>query len=291
MNSRSQLVMAIFSTFVAIGNAQPSTTGLASNEATKTKSAIERGYEYLRLSIDEELNLLPEYRGASTYWLYHDNYLAAKVLRARHPSLAERIEKSIAAFGVGKSGKIEILYGATDGFPFREYQLALVKKLGDKSIKTERTTDQAFKGWRSYADLLFLSAIAHSQLERAADHDTAIADINAGYKLWDGIGFRDAVVANNERYATYKLALAIVAHDRTSQYQSMQRSIDTSLLQIMSTIERLLSLQHQDDGWITDYRKDGTPVGKANVETTCLVILALEALLPHATETADLANR
>jgi len=35
-------------------------------------------------------------------------------------------------------------------------------------------------------------------------------------------------------------------------------------------------MQAQDGGWITDY-KDGRPVGLANVETTCLALLALEA--------------
>ena len=39
---------------------------------------------------------------------------------------------------------------------------------------------------------------------------------------------------------------------------------------------RLLALQAPSGGWITDYLSDGTPVGKANVETTCLAILALE---------------
>ena len=44
-----------------------------------------------------------------------------------------------------------------------------------------------------------------------------------------------------------------------------------------AVIERLLALQGKDGGWITDYDEQGKPVGLANVETTCLAILGLEA--------------
>ena len=37
------------------------------------------------------MNLLPEYRGASVYWLFHDNYLAAKVLNTSHSETARKI--------------------------------------------------------------------------------------------------------------------------------------------------------------------------------------------------------
>ena len=42
-------------------------------------------------------------------------------------------------------------------------------------------------------------------------------------------------------------------------------------------VARLLAMQATDGGWKTDY-KDGKPVGLANVETTCLSLLALESL-------------
>ena len=40
---------------------------------------------------------------------------------------------------------------------------------------------------------------------------------------------------------------------------------------------RLLALQNQEGGWITDYDAALKPVGLANVETTCLALLALRA--------------
>ena len=42
-------------------------------------------------------------------------------------------------------------------------------------------------------------------------------------------------------------------------------------------LERLLSLQADSGGWITDYDATGKPIGLANVETTCMAILAIEA--------------
>jgi hypothetical protein len=38
-----------------------------------------------------------------------------------------------------------------------------------------------------------------------------------------------------------------------------------------------LAQQAKDGGWITDYDQNGKPRGKANVETTSLAILAMEA--------------
>jgi hypothetical protein len=42
-------------------------------------------------------------------------------------------------------------------------------------------------------------------------------------------------------------------------------------------LEQLLALQGKDGGWITDFDERRKPVGLANVETTCLAILGLEA--------------
>lgn len=42
--------------------------------------AIQKGQAFLVNLLDPDLGLLPEYRGSSVYWLFHDNYLAAKVL-------------------------------------------------------------------------------------------------------------------------------------------------------------------------------------------------------------------
>src|SRR6185369_12462719 len=86
--------------------------------------AVERGERFLAALFDPALDLLPEYRGAKVYWLYHDNYLAARALAWSEPELARRISSAIARYGVRASGKIEIVYGeARDPLPFRVPEL------------------------------------------------------------------------------------------------------------------------------------------------------------------------
>ena len=85
--------------------------------------------------------------------------------------------------------------------------------------------------------------------------------------MWDGQGFADRATKHSGLYATYKLALYLIAADR----------LNTSPPHASDVIARLLAMQSPEGGWITDY-KDGTPVGLANVETTCLSLLALQTL-------------
>src|SRR5437762_3956661 len=67
---------------------------------------IQRGESFLTNLFDTRLQLLPEYRGNSTYWLFHDNYLAAHLLTRTRPDLSRRIRSSLTRFGVTNSGKI-----------------------------------------------------------------------------------------------------------------------------------------------------------------------------------------
>src|ERR1043166_6819077 len=69
---------------------------------------IQRGESFLTNLFDAQLQLLPEYAGSSTYWLFHDNYLAAHLLERTRPDLTRRIRSSLSQFGVTNSGKTEI---------------------------------------------------------------------------------------------------------------------------------------------------------------------------------------
>jgi len=221
---------------------------------------VARARSFLASLVDPELDLLPEFRGSSTYWLYHDNYLAASVLKSTHPVLSSRISAAIKRHGVTESGKIEIVLNeAKNPLPFRQYELIEVARAGDKVIKTEIVKPDLFADWEPYADLLLLAAMAEKDEARAAAH------FNSARALWDGQGFADAVVAVAKRYATYKLALALVASRRRA----------FPLPEAATIRQRLLDRQHPDGGFITDYTAEGKNLGFANVETTSLGILAL----------------
>jgi hypothetical protein len=224
--------------------------------------AVARGEAFLASLFDPAVDLLPEYRGSRTYWLFHDNYLAAHVLAWSRLGLSARVRAALERHGARSSGKIEIVVDGDPGrLPFRVPELVTVAEVEGRTLRTERLTAPEEKQWRLYADLLLLAAIARASTEI----DDARRDLDAALRLWDGQGFKDRVVEVAGHYATYKLALALIAAARAGAPLPMRREI----------LQRLLALESSQGGWITDYAPGGKPRGLANVETTCLALIAL----------------
>lgn len=228
----------------------------------RPSEAIQNGEKFLVDLLDPKLNLLPEYRGAKVYWIFHDNYLACKVLATSHPEVSKAIATAMAREGVRKSGKIEILFGEVEQpLPFRKFRFQDLRKTDGKLIRTEVVTDQVLDGWQDYADLLLLACIAEKSQPAARQHwDSAM-------RLWNDKGFLDAAAKHDHHYSTYKLGLALIA----------AKSLSPPCEPPKELVARLLSLQDKTGGWITDYDATGKPIGRANVETTCLAILGLES--------------
>ena len=225
--------------------------------------ATAKARTFLAGLLDPDLGLLPEYRGANVYWLFHDNYLAAKVLRRSHPKIAQTIRSAMDREGIHRSGKIELLFGEVEQpLPFHFYQLKDVRRATDKIIRTEVVTGDVFDGWERYADLLLLASMAETNPPAARQH------WDAALRLWDGKGFLDAAARHDQRYSTYKLGLALLAASRLSPPPQPPEGL----------LVRLLALQADSGGWITDYDASGNKIGLANVETTCLSILGIEAI-------------
>ena len=240
------------------------TSGRADEPGRPTPAdAAGAGRRFLASLFDPALGLLPEFPGSKVYWLYHDNYLAAKVLERTEPKMAAKIRDAIKGFGVTGSGKIEILFGeAGKPLPFRHYKLEDVKRIGEKIIRTEVVGEKVHGDWERYADLLFMAAIA----EAGRDKGKALVHFEAGMKTWDGTGIRDVATEKGGLHATYKLALALIAGGRLDPKHGDRPKMR----------ERLLAMQRQDGGFVTDYDAGGKPVGQANVETTSLAVLALD---------------
>jgi len=236
--------------------------GIAACGNPVEQGALKRGRQFLVDLFDPIIDLLPEYQGAKVYWLWHDNGLAAKFLAPTHPGLSRRIIAAIAREHVDHTdGKVELLCGvARDILPFRHYQLVDVRRVGEKLLRTEIATDREMIGWKSYADLLLLASLAEKNRAAARRNwDTALA-------MWDGAGFFDAATKRQNQYATYKLGIALLA----ASHLAIRPKVPHGL------VDRLRKLQAEHGGWITDYLRDGTPIGQANVETTCMVMLGLE---------------
>jgi len=232
----------------------------------KPSDVTQRGREFLVSLLDPDLGLLPEYRGANVYWLFHDNYLAAKVLAVSHPKIAQSIMAAIHHEGIYKSGRIQVIFGeAEEPLPFRQHQLKDVRRAGNKVIRTEVMTDRIFDDWERYADLLLLACLTEKNQPAARQH------WEAAIRLWDGKGFLDAAAKHDQCYSTYKLGLALLAANHLSPPAEPPQGM----------LDKLLTLQDDSGGWITDYDATGKKLGVANVETTCLTILGIEAFTEH----------
>ncbi|PYJ07944.1 MAG: hypothetical protein DME25_02670 [Verrucomicrobia bacterium] len=238
--------------------------GSASAAAGEPTQQIQRGESFLTNLFDASLHLLPEYPGCSTYWLFHDNYLAAHLLEKTRPDLSRRIRATLARFGVTNSGKIEIVFGeAQQPLPFRTYVLTNVAVLEGKTVRTELVTTNILSGWDEYADLLLLASL----VEAGSAPAKARKEFDRAVAMWDGEGFMDRATKATGVYAAYKLALYLIAADRLHVWAPPRDE----------AIARLLAMQSPEGGFKTDY-KAGKPLGAANVETTCLSLLALRTL-------------
>src|SRR5436190_2597567 len=165
------VLLIAFLPFMLLGNVIAADSDIAQR--------IRRGESFLTKLFDPSVQLLPEYKGSPTYWLFHDNYLAAHLLAHSRPDLSQRIRSSLVKFGVTNSGKIEIVFDeAQKPMPFRTYVLTNVALVGDKSIRTEFVTTNILAGWDRYADLLLLAAIAQARsnpAEGRKNFDRAVA--------------------------------------------------------------------------------------------------------------------
>jgi hypothetical protein len=140
-----------------------------------------------------------------------------------------------------------------------------VRRVANKVIRTEVVTDNVLNGWDDYADLLLLASIAETK------QPTARKRWEEAMRMWDGKGFMDAAARHDSRYSNYKLGLALLAARHLSPPASPPQEL----------IDRLLGIQDESGGWTTDYDARGKRIGLASVETTCLSILGLEALVEY----------
>ncbi len=199
----------------------------------------------------------------NTYWLLNDNLEAAVALAGPSPSKAYNIAAALYQRGYMTNDMIEALHGQGIPWPPRTPSVVVVEdNLPNYIIQTEVRDGGEISSWSGYGDLVAMRAIA-----LANEGDTAGADttLDTLFAMWDGVGIDDAVHQSTGIYATYKLALLLIAADEVGKTVPFRTEIE----------DRLGLQQRADGGIITDYQPDGTPTGDANVETSSLTYVAM----------------
>ncbi len=200
----------------------------------------------------------------NTYWLLNDNLEAAVALAGPSPSKAYGIAAALYQYGYMTNDMIEALHG--QGIPWPPHApsaLVIDDSLPDYIIKTEVRDGGEISSWADYGDLVAMRAIA---LANEGDPAAADSTLDTLFAMWDGVGIDDVVHQSSGIYATYKLALLLIAADEVGKTVPFRSAIE----------DRFGAQQRADGGIITDYQPDGTPTGDANVETSSLVYVAMQ---------------
>lgn len=168
------------------------------------------------------------------------------------------IQATIEIYGHAQHGLIESLVGVDIAWPPRTPFQEKVKP----GIWLETRNQQVMEDWSMYADLALYRALDLCNEGRSAERRQ---QYNAAIQQFTGVGFADQAFDN--RYATYKLALAIYVAG------TIGAPIDQEI------VTALLSNQHQDSaGFSALYDETGKPIGNSNTETTAYALLALSIL-------------
>jgi hypothetical protein len=157
---------------------------------------------------------------------------------------------------------IEVLDGDIMDLPIRDAEKITVTR--SPLVKLEQRTSPVMEDWDEYADLLLYAATDAANRGEIA---LALERYTAAMKMFDGAGFADLAFRVDDRYATYKNALAIIAAQRLAQPVRQD------------ALAALLASQEASGGFMTRYDRARTTDDDANTETTALAVLALAALI------------
>lgn len=225
---------------------------------------LKRCAEFLRSLFVPEVGLVKEHPKAKVCWLANDNWLVIHALEKTDPVLAKKLLDTWKQFASPVPDRLQALLGVrfVSVPPFRAARFVDVWQTGEWQIRYEIDDGAVLNDWHEYADLLCIAAIAAAKQRRWDDARRLVAKVAA---MWDGVGIRDRVTLAHNHYATYKLALLLIA----------TKAAKVTLPFAMEAERRIWQMQAGNGGITTDYDGQGNPVGTQNAETTALVMLAL----------------
>jgi len=230
--------------------------------------SLTNAVDYLLSGYNPHLGLIPETPGSCVYWLYSDNFLAAKALLqygdgnstilAIGQNISETVQRDSELTGADNQYATSFGGGPCQIHSSGNYN---VSSSDGVQIKTTLNNGTGYLNDTQYADVAFLMAICFHNQGNATQ---AVHEYGVGWNQFDGIGFNDLPRNGTGPYQTYKVALYIYAGDMLSQ------PIDETAL------TTLLRMQALNGGFYTGYDSSYSRAGTlTNTETTSLAILAL----------------
>lgn len=241
-------------------------------ESTETPSGTENAepdvaaaVEFLKSLYDPEVGLIAmsdegsmvvsgsEYPFSRIFWVYSDNFLAAKALEPYEPELSRRLEEKLKEYDLPPPGYWEALFCFTIPEPPRVAKVDILQMTPEYVILSEDHNEgPPLVG--TYADVLIYRAI------NLRDPSLFLR----ARSMWDGLGVWDDATEADGLYASYKLALLLIGAN-VLQVDLRDRG------QIEAT---LWSMQQENGGITTFYDLEGNTVGTASTESTSLAILS-----------------
>jgi len=231
--------------------------------------------DHLLAGYDPALNLIRESPNANPhiYWLFSDNYLASLALRDAEAETSSAIQTALVSYQYSHSERWKALEGqvvSADLFAMGVTAADITEKEG-KLIRTEVPDPQIhMEDWQEYADRLLMGAINASNRD---DGEEGLSLFEKAQEMFDGSGLADKVFEEDGYYATYKLALYLLAADKLNIHLPERQDVESLLL----SLQEKNPDSNRFGGIYTEYDGDGKPLPHTdtNTETTSLVFLAL----------------
>jgi hypothetical protein len=235
--------------------------------ARQSCAAVRRAVGFLATQYDPAARLLREAPDSApdVHWLATDNVLALAALRKAQPcapqaaALAANIAAGLDAYDSAPHGLVEAVIGGAASVwpPHTATQLEVAPGVR----REDRLAGSVMEDWRQYADLSFYGVLHLAQAGELAAARALYAETLA---LFDGVGFADKAYKADKAYASYKLALALLAAGAIGEAPPA------------GLLDALLARQNEAGGFFALYRPE-RGINDPNSETTAYSILALMA--------------
>ena len=242
------------------------------------RSSIQRACSFLLSLYNNTQHLVRDTPLSHTYYVSSDNLLAQAALARCDPVLSQSINTAIGqnpCCNKGNDLMHEAILGTQIPLPIHNATTTNVSIYWQpgtgNTILYENHNGSGILLLSSYADIAVYTAL---EQDRSGNHTGTSQTVQVLNNMWDANGLVDNAFKNGKEgeagvYQTFKDALYLLILLETSQ--AMPANLE----------QKILDMQGPDGGFNTGYYPNETYAGRfENAETTSIVMLALEALLP-----------